>query len=400
MKLPSTDLVSNFLALALLGAFEASWAPMVPFVKSGLNLDDAEFGRLLLCMGIGSICALPIIGSLVGRFGCRLIAYVCLSCEGLCIVGLSFAESIYTAGAMLILFGASMIGIDVASNVNAVMLESKHQKPLMSGFHGGYSLGTIVGAMLMTLLISASSWIFGDNQSAMLKLSSCLLFSFLIAIAYIGCRWLTCDVAAFNNSEEKTDKNGSRAKFIFPSAVLTVGVLCFIMYSSEGALLSWGAVFATQNIGIDPVAAGYFYLFFAVAMTTSRFAGNRIVRRFGRRNTVTAGALIVSLGFMLMALMPSVFSLMMGFALIGIGAGNIVPQLVSYAGSVPGIRVQSAISLVNSLGYAGILIMPYVIGEVSKAFSLETSFAMLGGLCLTVAVVSFKLLAAKDSLKA
>lgn len=113
-----------------------------------------------------------------------------------------------------------------------------------------------------------------------------------------------------------------------------------------------------------------------------------------------AGALIVAIGFFLMALLPSVVSLMIGFAMIGIGAGNIVPQLVSYAGSVPGIRVQSAISLVNSLGYAGILIMPYVIGEVSKAFSLETSFAMLGVLCLAVSAVSFRILASGESAKA
>lgn len=401
MKLPGADLISNFLALALLGAFEASWAPMVPFVKSGLNLDDSEFGRLLLCMGIGSLCALPIVGALVGRFGCRLIAYICLFFEGFCLVGISFVESFYGACSILIVFGASLIGIDVASNVNAVILESRYKKPLMSGFHGGYSLGTIVGAMLMTFLISGISRIVGDDRGDLtLKFASCILFSVLIAIAFWGCRKLNSDVSEFNKSESKAVNSDSGAKFVFPAAVVIVGALCFIMYSSEGALLSWGAVFATQNIGIAPESAGYFYLFFAIAMTSSRFVGNRVVRRFGRRNTVMAGALIVAIGFFLMALLPSVVSLMIGFAMIGIGAGNIVPQLVSYAGSVPGIRVQSAISLVNSLGYAGILIMPYVIGEVSKAFSLETSFAMLGVLCLAVSAVSFRILASGESAKA
>ena len=39
-------LISNQLSFGVLGAIEAAWAPMVPFVKMGMNLDDAQFGRL------------------------------------------------------------------------------------------------------------------------------------------------------------------------------------------------------------------------------------------------------------------------------------------------------------------------------------------------------------------
>ena len=56
------------------------------------------------------------------------------------------------------------------------------------------------------------------------------------------------------------------------------------------------------------------------------------------------------------------------------------------------LKVQSAISLINSLGYSGILLGPVIIGYVSKLSSLERSFELLGIAVFVVALVSFKIL--------
>ena len=147
-------LISNQLSFGVLGAIEAAWAPMVPFVKMGMNLDDAQFGRLLLSMGIGSLCALPTVGPLISKFGPRLVAITGCIVLGLSLIGISFANHEWLLCLILASFGASLIAIDVASNVNAVVVESIFKRPLMSGFHGGYSLGTIVGSMIMSLLLT------------------------------------------------------------------------------------------------------------------------------------------------------------------------------------------------------------------------------------------------------
>ena len=127
-------------------------------------------------------------------------------------------------------------------------------------------------------------------------------------------------------------------------------------------------------------------------MTVARYSGNKLVTAIGRRRTVVLGAIMVATGFFITASVEHYVGMMIGFTIIGLGAGNIVPQLVSFAGSVPGIKVQSAISLINSLGYSGILLGPVIIGYVSKLSSLERSFELIGIAVFVVALVSFKIL--------
>lgn len=381
-----SKLISNQLSFCVLGAIEAAWAPMVPFVKSDLGLNDAQFGNMLFAMGVGSICALPGVGPLISKFGPRLVAFIGGIALGLSLVGISISDSALLLPILLAIFGASLIFMDVASNVNAVVVEKLFKRPLMSGFHGGYSLGTIIGALLMTLLL---------NMHLEITVSAVVVFIVMVGGMFIFCRSLECDVSAFNEKQKQTDDLMQHKRFYIPPAILVLGLLCFIMYGSEGALLSWSTVFATQNRGIDPTFAGYFYLFFAVAMTSVRLLGNKIVTKFGRRKTVVTGAVAVCLGFVIAAIVESQIGMMVGFALVGLGAGNIVPQLVSFTGSIKGMKVQSAISLINALGYSGVLLGPVIIGHVSNMSSLEVSFEVLGAAVFAVAVISFFLLKVK-----
>lgn len=377
------------LSFGILGAIEAAWAPMVPFVKSGLQLDDGQFGQLLLAMGTGSLIAIPIVGPLISKFGPRLIAIVSGILLAASLVGISFSNSVILLPIMLAIFGACLIGIDVASNVNAVIVEDIFKRPLMSGFHGGYSVGTIVGALLMSMLLTLGLGI---------NISSLAIFIIMSAMILVGCRALVKDVKEFNAKEIKdADNTEKKSKINLPPVIIVLGFLCFIMYGSEGALLSWGTVFATQNRGIDPQIAGYFYIFFAVTMSFTRLVGNKLVSRLGRRRTVVIGALLVALGFFITAMTPHYIGMMIGFAIIGLGAGNLVPQLVSFAGTVKGIQVQSAISLINAIGFSGILLSPVIIGRISNMTSLERSFEILGVATFIVAVVSLKLLKKQKS---
>lgn len=381
-------LLANKLAFGILGALEAAWAPMVPFVKSEMNLNDGQFGQLLLSMGLGSLIALPLVGPLVSRFGPKNIAIISGILLGLNLFGITVVDSPYLVAFMLALFGASLVSIDVASNINAVVVESIFKKPLMSGFHGGYSLGTLVGAMIVSMLLTLG-----------LSVSMAALFMFISmsVLTLVSLQSLVSEIKTFNvENSVQTQDDGKHRKLRIPPVIVVLGILCFIMYASEGALLSWTTVFATQNRGIDPKTAGYFYTFFAITMTVARFTGNSIVAKFGRRLTVVTGAVMVSLGFMITAIVPYSVGMMIGFSIIGLGAGNIVPQLVSFTGTVKGIRVQTAISLINAVGYSGILLGPVIIGHVSNMSSLECSFELLGCAVAVVALVSFFLMKKKS----
>ncbi|NLW95826.1 MAG: MFS transporter, partial [Xanthomonadaceae bacterium] len=51
----------------------ATWAPLVPYAKLRAGLDEAGLGLVLLCLGMGSLLAMPMAGALAGRQGCRRV---------------------------------------------------------------------------------------------------------------------------------------------------------------------------------------------------------------------------------------------------------------------------------------------------------------------------------------
>jgi len=146
--------LANRNAFLIIGSLEATWAPMVPYVKRGFELNEAQLGMLLLCTGLGSVMALPLAGLVCKRYGAKNTIYV----NGVAMVtALALVASninLWLTALMLVLFGICTVQIDVAANVNGITLEETYKKNLMSGFHGGYSLGTLLGAGFMSILLT------------------------------------------------------------------------------------------------------------------------------------------------------------------------------------------------------------------------------------------------------
>ncbi|HIP22753.1 MAG TPA: MFS transporter, partial [Rhodobacteraceae bacterium] len=63
--------VATRLAFFTAGFSMGCSAPLFPFIKAGVGADKAEFGLLLLCIGLGAIIAMPITGGIAARFGAR-----------------------------------------------------------------------------------------------------------------------------------------------------------------------------------------------------------------------------------------------------------------------------------------------------------------------------------------
>ena len=145
-------LVANRVAFMAIGVLEAAWAPLVPYVKSSFAIDEGTLGLLMLCSGFGSICALPLSGFLVNRFGAKKVVYVSGLLMAFALLTISLLMNMWLTGAMLMVFGGCTITIDVAANMNGVAIERKTGRYLMSGFHGSYSLGTLIGAGAMSVL--------------------------------------------------------------------------------------------------------------------------------------------------------------------------------------------------------------------------------------------------------
>lgn len=371
--------IANRTAFMVIGCLEAAWAPLVPYVKSAFSLNEETLGLLMLCSGLGSIISLPFSGKMCMKFGAKRVVYFSGFLMALALLSISLMLNVWLTAAMLMIFGSCTIFIDVAANVNGVAIEHRTGKHLMSGFHGGYSLGTLIGAGAMSVLFSVGlvpEW------------AVVVCMGLTVIAMVVGCRDLLSKdglVSATPPAERRKEQKG---RFSVPPMVIVVGLLCFIMYASEGAVMGWSAIFVSEVRGVDISSAGFFYTTFAIMMTAMRLLGDKTVNRLGQRRVVVCGAVAVAAGFALVVAVPSVVATAIGFAMVGMGAANIVPQFISFASGIKGMAVQNIISIINALGYSGILVGPVLIGFVAKHYGLHTSFAAIAVFALVVAAVS------------
>jgi fucose permease len=169
-----------------------------------------------------------------------------------------------------------------------------------------------------------------------------------------------------------------------PVPVLVVGLMTFALYLSEGAVLDWGAVFFHESRGYDVATAALGYAAFSVAMATGRLLGDRVVSRVGPVAVIRWGTALAALGFLTVVLAPSEVLGLVGCALIGIGASNVVPTLISASDGVSDLPTSAAVSTVVAMGTIGLIAGPALIGFLAQHTGLGVALGTLAAMLLAV----------------
>ena len=350
------------------GVGMSAWAPMVPYAKARLGLDDAQLGLALLVFGGGSMLSMPFVGWLAHKLGNRtlIVASGLLMCFAL--PALAMASSIAMLVAALFYFGVMLGAVDVAMNAHAVDVERLDGGRLMSGFHGLFSVGGLTGAAVVSGLLA---------MGLPLPIAATAIAVVLLSLVL----WLRGDLLDDAPLAAETEKTS----FGMPHALAwLLGLMCFASFLAEGAMLDWSAVFLRDFRGFAAASAGFGYACFSVAMALGRLTGDRLIARFGPVWAVRTGAALAVAGFLVVAFAPGALAALGGFVLIGLGASNIVPVMFSAAGRLPGTPPAIAIATATTLGYAGLLSGPALIGFVAHASSLPVAFAAVAGLLVLV----------------
>jgi MFS family permease len=360
---------STKLLFLLAGFAAAAWASLVPFAKARTGADEATLGLVLLCLGGGSIVSMPIAGALSTRHGCRTVLAVSSLLICVTLPLLAVVSSVPSLAIVLFIFGVALGSTDCVMNVQAVIVERASDKPLMSGFHGFYSLGGIVGAAGTSVLLTAGASPLGSTLVAVAVMMIALLIAYPALLPY-------------GNPAEGPP-------FAIPhGVVLFLGVLCFIVFLVEGAMLDWSAVFLTEEHGMASAQSGFGFASFSLAMTFGRLTGDAVVARIGRRAIVAAGGLLAAAGVVLASLVPSWQIALFGYALVGLGCSNIVPVLFTAVGQQRTMSQAVAVPAITTLGYAGILAGPAGIGFIAHHSSLSVAFLLVAALMVAVATSS------------
>ncbi|WCR43944.1 MFS transporter [Stutzerimonas stutzeri] len=341
------------------------WAPLVPYVRERIEMTDAVFGLLLLCIGIGSLTWMPISGVLVARWGIRPVQLCSVALLALALAGMALTESIGWLGLALFCFGGSLGVIDVIMNIQAVLVETAVGRRLMSNFHGMYSLGAISGALVLTGLLSLG---LAPEVGSFMMIGVIVAANLAIARGYLPNR-----------------APGGGLAFVRPTGlVMLVGLMCFVVYLAEGAVLDWSALYLTGEKGLEVARGGLGYAAFALMVTVARFAGAPLVNSLGTARVIAFGGMLAAFGIGLSLTAEHWALALVGYGLCGLGCANVSPVLISSLSRQDGMPVQLAVTVATTIGFAGVLAGPAMMGMVAHFSSLGMAFALLAVLLLGI----------------
>ena len=351
----------------------ACWAPIIPFVQNNLSLDPSHLGLLLLGLGIGSFVGMPIAGTLTAKFGSRTALGLSglLSC--LLLVMLAWMPGYYFECAALLAYGIALGCLEVSVNIYGTRLQKAVGRPILSGLHACYSIGEVSAAGLLSLLLIINAPLLGSVAFLMFALGAALIY----ALQHI------------ENDRAAEDKKHKHFTFVVPKGLLlVVSGICAAAFLAEGAMLDWGAMYLTKEGGTPLKAAGFGYTVFVLAMALSRLIGDGLVKKLGAEAVLYGGMLIDVLALLAMVIWPTPVVLFIALFAMGFGVANIAPILITAASRIKGVDTTTAVTVVTTFGYGGLMLGPALLGYIADFFTLKASFLFIAMLLTTMGVIA------------
>lgn len=328
----------------VIGAYAAS----IPVLQLRHSLSSQLLSLLFVCVGLAAVLAMQFAGRLSDRIGARRVSLAGFPLAVVGIIGIAAAPDFGWLIIFGMLLGASNGILDVTMNAIGVQVERHRSKPIMSFFHGMWSVGNLVGA---ALLVAVAAVLQVDGAAAMTVSTSIAAGVGVVAM-----------IVAFGITPETepvahTTAQGDRSPL--PGSVYLLGLMAIAFGLGEGVATDWSSLHVTTVTGVPPTVAALGVTVMAAGMVTIRLLGDRLVSRFGRRWVTRFGGLGAATGYLMTATLTELPVVLTGWALVGLGIGMIAPQVYAVAGHSAGGR---GLAVVVSFGYATFLIAPAIVG--------------------------------------
>ncbi|BFV60368.1 MFS transporter [Kitasatospora sp. CMC57] len=370
------------------GFLFAAWVVRIPDVRAQVHATHSALGLALLCLSAGAVVTMPLIGRLCVRYGSRPVTVASLAALSLAVPLPAHTGSVLGLGAVLLLFGAAYGAANVSMNSTAVDLVVQLRRPVMPSFHAGYSLGGLLGAAVGGLLADTLDTTWALTLSGALGLLVTVITG--VALLRTSTPATTTSTATTPTATTARPVVATRSRQPARNArllVLLLGLVALCDAYGEGALADWATLHLTDDVHASAGLAATGYAAYAFAMTAGRLGGTWLSVRAGQTRVMLFGGLTAAAGMLVAALSPAVPLVLAGFVLIGLGLANIFPLALAAAGAAGGPQ---GVATASTLGYAGMLIGPPVIGFLADATSLPlalTSVAAAAALAATLSLL-------------
>lgn len=350
-----------------MGLTFATWASRIPDIKAALGLSEADLGTVLFAIPCGQLLMMPFSGKLVVKYSSRKTLQLGIVLYIAAMVTLGLATERWHLMLSLFFFGMSSNFTNISVNTQGLLTEGIFRRPIMSSFHGAWSLAGFTGALIGFLM---------KGVGFVPLIHFAIVAVLLYVNIFLNYKFLVKTRPAKPQAAEAEKKRSLLPKM--NPALAWLGVIGFCSMVSEGIMFDWSGNYFKDVVKAPEKLEGLGYAAFMAMMASGRFIGDRLVLRFGRKRVLQVSGVLISGGMYLAVLLPYVVPAAIGFMLVGLGVSTVVPGVYTLAGRIKGIEPSQALTSVSSISFLGFLLGPPVIGYVAEELGLKMSFAIIG----------------------
>jgi len=336
------------------------WVIRIPTIKDQLLTDYVGIGYIMLSFAIGSILAMIFANSLLLKTSTKAVLTFTLIAEGCLWLPVPFIEEIWLFIIFSFIFGMSYGAFEIACNVYASNLELREKKSMMSGFHAFWSLGVLIGSLITSLLLE---W----NYSFIFNILLYVTILLPISLYFVSC----LEIQSNQKTETTSKKN---IFFIWPIIIILLALISMANALTEGSVDAWGALYMRDFIKVDGFEIGLATLSFNIFMVIGRLSGDWIRDKIGVLIFIISLFLITIVSLFILLNFNNVYSSIIGFSLLGIGASSIVPIAYSLAGKIKGIDSGVGITIISIAVYGTFVGAPASLGYIANNYGINFIF--------------------------
>jgi len=373
-KSPKTSRIAAAIFFFISGFGYTTWASRIPSIQRDLHLNEAQLGIALFALPVGLLATMPLTGKLLSRFSSSAIMLFGAVFFNLCLALLGYATQFWQFLLILFFFGSSRNLFNLSTNTEAVGVQTMYSKSIMTIFHGIWSMAGFGGAALGYLMVA-------NHIKPAYHL---LLVSIILTVIAFCCSPFLL--------HQKPVQQPDKPIFSLPDkTLLKLAFICFASMACENIMYDWSGIYMDKAVHTSHAIAITGFIAFMSTLTFARFAGDKVVTRYGVKPLMQYSGILIISGFMLSVIFPYLATAIIGFAMVGIGTSCIVPLVYREAGKSKTMINGLGIAAVSTVGYLGFLIVPPLVGFVAQASNLRWSFAIISTLGLIIVWMSSKL---------
>ncbi|WP_214412561.1 MFS transporter [Sphaerisporangium fuscum] len=369
--------LATFAVFFVQGLTFATLLTQVAALQKKHGLSDGELSILLLVVpviaGAGSVLA----GEVAKRYGSRWVLRVAQPLAGLAVVLAGLAATVPELVAANVLFGLCLGGVDAGMNMQAVTVERRYGRPILTGFHALWSAAAVIGA------VWASA---AGGLGLGLPVTFAVAMVAGVAVAVVAAPKLCGpEEEHVEAGPEAAAPSGSR----FPwRPILPLCLAMAFLYVGDASVSNFGSVYMDKimhaTAAVAPLALGAYQATTFVV----RIGGDFAVRRYGPAAIVRIGGALATLGFAGIVTAPNQPLAVVAFGVTGVGLSVVAPQSFSAAGRLDPAGTGVAIARVNMFNYVGFIVGAALVGGIADAANYQLAFAaplVLAGVIVVLA---------------